>query len=79
VIYPVDSAIQLLNNWGLEWKWKGFGDYTGTVIGNHWKPKYPIYCQICVALSEGRIHRDGLKTITCKRRAFKDWGITPGA
>ena len=63
----------------LEWKWKGFGDYTGTVIGNHWKPKYPIYCQICVALSEGRIHKDGLKTITCNRRAFKDWGITPGA
>ena len=63
----------------LEWKWKGFGDYTGTVIGNHWKPKYSIYCQICVALSEGRIHRDGLKTITCKGRAYEDWGITPGA
>lgn len=62
----------------LEWKRKGFGNISGTVIGNHWKPKYPIYCQICVALSEGRIHKDGLKTITCKARDFNDWGITPG-
>jgi len=62
----------------LEWKWKGFGNIFGTVIGNHWMPKYPMYCQICVALSEGRIHKDGLKTDACKARAFQDWGITRG-
>ena len=63
----------------LEWKWNGFGNITGTVIGNHWKPKYPIHCQICLAIAEGRIHKDGLKTDYCKRRAFEDWGITSGA
>lgn len=63
----------------LEWKLKGIGDFTGTVIGNHWKPKYPLYCQMCVALSEGRIHHEGLEIDTCKRRKFEDWGITPGA
>lgn len=60
----------------LEWKWKGFGNISGTVIGNFWMPKYPIYCQICVALSEERIHKEGLKTIPCKSRSFEDWGIT---
>jgi len=27
----------------------------------------------CVALAEGRIHKDGLKPIVCKARQFKDW------
>ncbi|XP_022806391.1 alpha-(1,3)-fucosyltransferase 10-like [Stylophora pistillata] len=27
----------------LTWKSKGIGNFTGTAIGNHWKPKYPIY------------------------------------
>ena len=27
----------------------------------------------CVALAEGRIHKDGLKPIVCKVRQFKDW------
>ena len=63
----------------LEWKWNGIGNITGTVIGNHWKPKYPKYCQICVALSEGRINKDGLKVDTCRVRTFEDWGITRGA
>ena len=62
----------------LEWKWKGYGNITGTVIGDFWKPKYPLYCQICVALSEGRVHEDGLKPIPCNPRRFKDWGITKG-
>ena len=62
----------------LEWKWKGYGDITGTAIGNYWKPKYPLYCQVCVALSEGRVHKDGLKPIPCKARSFEDWGITKG-
>ena len=63
----------------LEWKQKGIGNLTGTVIGNHWKPKFPLYCQMCVAIAEGRIHRDGLQIDTCKRREFEDWGIKPGA
>lgn len=63
----------------LTWKSKGIGNFTGTAIGNHWKPKYPIYCQICVALSEGRIHKKGLEPIPCKARSYKDWGITKGA
>ena len=41
----------------LEWKWKGYGDITGTAIGNYWMPKYPMYCQVCVALSEERQHK----------------------
>ena len=63
----------------LEWKRKGFGDIEGTNIGKCWMPKYPLYCQICMALSEGRIHKDGLKVDICKKRAFKDWGINPRA
>ena len=63
----------------LEWKWKGYGDITGTVIGNYWMPKYPIYCQVCVALSEGRQDKRGLKPIPCNPRRFEDWGITKGA
>ena len=63
----------------LEWKWKGYGDITGTAIGNFWMPKYPMYCQVCVALSEGRQHKEGLKAIPCNARRFEDWGITKGA
>ena len=66
------------NNY-LTWKSKGVGNITGTVIGNCWKPKYPIYCQICVALSEGRIHKEGLRPIPCNARAYEDWGIKKGA
>ena len=66
------------NNY-LTWKSKGVGNITGTVIGNFWKPKYPIYCQICVALSEGRIHKQGLRPIPCNARAYEDWGIKKGA
>ena len=61
----------------LEWKWKGLGNITGTTIGAHWKPKYPLYCQMCVALSEGKIHWHGLQPIACKPRSFEDWGIYP--
>ena len=59
----------------LEWKWKGIGNFTGTVIGDYWTPKYPKYCQICVSLAEGKIHKDGLQPMTCKARSFQDWGI----
>jgi len=63
----------------LEWKWKGIGDITGTVIGNYWNPKYPLYCQMCVVLSEGRVHKGGLQADNCKPRTFEDWGIVSGA
>ena len=59
----------------LEWKQTGIGNITGTVIGNYWKPKYPIYCQICVALSEGRVHKDGLPIDNCQARKAADWGL----
>ena len=59
----------------LEWKQTGIGNFTGTVIGNYWKPKYSIYCQICVALSEGRVHKDGLPVDNCKGRKAADWGL----
>ncbi|XP_022806378.1 uncharacterized protein LOC111343455 [Stylophora pistillata] len=49
----------------LTWKSEGIGNFTGTAIGNVWKPKYPIYCQLCMALSEGRIHEEGLAPIPC--------------
>ena len=63
----------------LEWKLKGIGNISGTVIGEHWKPKYPFYCKMCLALSEGRVHNEGLRPISCKERTFEDWGLTPGA
>lgn len=63
----------------LGWKWKGIGNISGTVIGSHWKQTYPLYCQMCVALSEGRIHNEGLKIDNCTARTFEDWGITSGS
>ncbi|XP_067048151.1 alpha-(1,3)-fucosyltransferase 10-like isoform X1 [Acropora muricata] len=63
----------------LDWKWKGIGNVTGTTIGNYWQAHYPIECQMCVALSQGRIHKEGLQAIPCKRRAYEDWGIIAGA
>ena len=59
----------------LEWKWKGIGDIEGTAIGDWWKPKYPLFCQVCIALTEGKVHQSGLKPITCRARSRKDWGI----
>ena len=63
----------------LEWKSKGVGNFSGTVIGDRWQPKYPLYCQMCVAVAEGKIHKDGLKTDICQSRKYADWGITKGA
>lgn len=63
----------------LEWKKKGYGDITGTAIGKFWMPKYPLYCQVCVAVSKGKEHKEGLKPIPCRARRFEDWGITKGA
>ena len=63
----------------LEWKWKGYGDITGTVIGDFWMPKYSMYYQVCctkvVALSEGRQHKEGFKPIPCNARRLEDWEI----
>jgi len=59
----------------LEWKQTGIGNITGTVIGNFWKPKYDIYCQMCVALSEGRVHKDGLPIDNCQGRNPANWGL----
>ena len=70
------SSNETAYNKYLEWKWKGIGNITGTVVGNHWKPKYPLYCQMCVALSEGRVHNEGLQIDNCTTRTFEDWGIT---
>ena len=63
----------------LEWKWKGYGNISGTAIGNYWMPKYPLYFQVCVAVSKGKGHKEGLKPFNCKPRKFEDWGITKGA
>ena len=63
----------------LEWKWKGYGDITGTSIGDYWMPKCPLYCQVCVAVSKGKGNKEGLKAIPCNPRRFEDWGITKGA
>ena len=63
----------------LEWKWKGYGNISGTAIGNYWMPKYPLYCQVCVAVSKGKGHKEGLKPFNCKPRKFENWGITKGA
>lgn len=63
----------------LEWKRKGYGDITRTAIGKFWMPKYPLYCQVCVAMSKGKGHKESLKPFPCKARQFEDWGITKGA
>ena len=63
----------------LEWKWKGYGDITGTAIGDYWMPKYPLYCQVCVAVSKGKGNKEGLKAMPCNPRRFEDWGITKRA
>lgn len=61
----------------LEWKLKGFGDIDGTVIAKHFYPPYPPYCQVCVAVAEGKVHEKGLRPDMCSERTFEDWNITP--
>ena len=58
----------------LEWKWKGFGDISNTKIGRWWSPKYPLFCQVCMALAKGKLHR-GLKVDKCEPRRYEDWGL----
>ncbi|XP_068698689.1 4-galactosyl-N-acetylglucosaminide 3-alpha-L-fucosyltransferase 9-like [Montipora foliosa] len=58
----------------LEWKWKGMGDIFNTTIGRWWQPRYPLFCQVCMALAKGKLHR-GLKLDYCQPRRFEDWGL----
>ncbi len=59
----------------LEWKVKGLGNISDTVIGKYWERKFGHWCQICEAVSQGKWHREGLKADFCKRREYKNWGI----
>ncbi len=59
----------------LEWKVKGLGDISDTVIGKYWERKFGHWCQMCEAVSQGRWHKEGLKQDLCKPRENKDWGI----
>lgn len=58
----------------LEWKWKGLGDIFNTTIGRWWKPKFPLFCQVCMALAKGKLH-SGLKLDYCQPRRYEDWGL----
>lgn len=58
----------------LEWKWKGLGDISNTVIGRWWKPRYPLFCQVCMSLVKGKLHH-GLKVDKCKPRTYEDWNL----
>ena len=60
----------------LEWKVKGIGDITNTTIGRWWKKKYPLFCQVCMRLSQGNLH-PGLDIDTCKPRTYVDWKLYP--
>ena len=66
---------QLLNEY-LEWKWKGLGDYQNTTIGRWWDQKYPLFCQVCMRLAQGRLH-PGLDVDKCEPRRYDRWGIEP--
>ena len=58
----------------LEWKSTGIGQLNDTKIGRWWKPKYPLFCQVCMALAKGKLHH-GLKPDFCRPRRYEDWGL----
>ncbi len=60
----------------LEWKWKGIGEYKNTTIGRWWDQKYPLFCQVCMRLSQGKLH-PGLDVDKCKPRSYEEWGLEP--
>ena len=60
----------------LEWKWKGIGDYKNTTIGRWWDQKYPLFCQVCMKLSQGNLH-PGLDVDQCEPRRYDRWGLEP--
>ena len=68
------SSNETVYNKYLEWKWKGIGDISNTTIGRWWKPKYPLFCQVCMALAKGKLHR-GLKLDYCHPRKYEEWGL----
>lgn len=60
----------------LDWKWQGLGDYKNTTIGRWWDQKYPLFCQVCMRLSQGKLH-PGLNVDKCKARGYEEWGLEP--
>ncbi|XP_047124824.1 alpha-(1,3)-fucosyltransferase B isoform X1 [Hydra vulgaris] len=60
----------------LLWKTTGFGDISNTTIGRWWKPKYPLFCQVCMRLAQGGLHA-GLDPDVCKPRTYLDWKLHP--
>jgi len=68
------SSNETAYNKYLEWKWKGLGDISNTAIGIWWKPRYPLFCQVCMALAKGKLHR-GLKLDYCPPRRYEEWGL----
>ncbi|XP_066928413.1 4-galactosyl-N-acetylglucosaminide 3-alpha-L-fucosyltransferase 9-like [Clytia hemisphaerica] len=60
----------------LKWKEIGIGDMSNTTIGRWWKQKYPLFCQVCMRLSQGNLH-PGLDIDTCRPREYKDWNLLP--
>ena len=63
----------------LEWKYKGFGDISDTVIGKFWLGKKDIHCNICRKVSQKDwASEKGLQPITCTSRQERDWGLASG-
>lgn len=60
----------------LTWKHKGIGSLSNTTIGRWWKPKYPLFCQVCMRLAQGGLH-PGLDVDVCKPRSYQDWNLYP--
>ena len=60
----------------LLWKTTGIGDISNTTIGRWWKPKYPLFCQVCMRLAQSGLH-SGLDPDVCKPRTYLDWKLYP--
>ena len=60
----------------LKWKDIGIGDMRNTTIGRWWEPRYPLFCQVCMRLSQGNLHQ-GLDVDRCRPREYKDWNLLP--
>ncbi|XP_028394841.1 alpha-(1,3)-fucosyltransferase B-like [Dendronephthya gigantea] len=59
----------------LEWKTKGLGDISGTIIGSYWNRKFNHWCQVCQAIAQKKWHKQGLKVDECQPRQYNTWGI----
>lgn len=60
----------------LKWRDFGIGDLGNTTIGRWWEPKFPLFCQVCMRLSQGGLH-PGLDVDKCRPREYKDWNLLP--